>query len=378
MVDLDQGARLQAVIERVQPLDEKAIAAARQRQDLLTKPPGSLGRLERLATQLAGITGVPLPRLPRKAVIVMAADHGVAREGVSAYPPEVTAQMVQNFARGGAAINVLARQAKARVIVVDVGVATELASRLPIVHRKVAFGTANFARGPAMTPDQALASIAVGLEVVAREAKRGLDVVCLGEMGIGNTTAASALVAAMTSLPVAGVTGRGTGIDDATWQHKVAVIERALELNRPDATEPLDVLAKVGGLEIAGLVGIALGAASRRIAVVVDGFIAAAAAMLAVELCPRVRGYLIAAHRSVEVGHRVVLESLELEPLLSLDLRLGEGSGAAVVLPILDAALALLGEMATFAEAGVAGARDVASVSADEGPPPSQVHEQVG
>src|SRR5438128_1063649 len=212
MVHLDQQAQLQAVIESVQPLDEQAMAAARQRQDQLTKPPGSLGRLERLATQLAGITGSPLPRLPCKAVIVMAADHGIAREGVSAYPPEVTAQMVQNFANGGAAINVLARQANARVIVVDVGVATELASSLPIVHRKVAFGTANFARGPAMTPDQALAAIAVGLKVVAREAKRGLDVVCLGEMGIGNTTAASALVAAMTRLPVASVTGGGSGI----------------------------------------------------------------------------------------------------------------------------------------------------------------------
>ena len=225
MVHLDQRARLQAVIDRIQPLDEPAMAAARQRQDLLTKPPGSLGRLERLATQLAGITGSPLPRLPRKAVIVMAADHGVAREGVSAYPPEVTAQMVQNFANRGAAINVLARQAKARVIVVDVGVATELASNLPIVHRKVAFGTANFARGPAMTPDQALAAIGVGLDVITSEAERGLDLVCLGEMGIGNSTVASALVAAMTGCPIARVTGRGTGIDGATWQHKVAVID---------------------------------------------------------------------------------------------------------------------------------------------------------
>src|SRR5438874_10981062 len=342
MTRMDRRAQLQAVVERIQPLDEPAMAAARQRQDLLTKPPGSLGRLERLATQLAGITGSPLPRLPRKAVIVMAADHGVAREGVSAYPPEVTAQLVQNFANGGAAINVLARQAKARVIVVDVGVATELASSLPIVHRKVAFGTANFARGPAMTPDQALAAIGVGLDVITSEAERGLDLVCLGEMGIGNTTVASALVAAMTGCPIARVTGRGTGIDDATWQHKVAVIERALALNRPDATQPLEVLAKVGGLEIAALVGTALGAASRRIAVVADGFIATTAAMLAGELCPRVRGYLIAAHRSVEVGHRVVLEALALEPLVALELRLGAGSGAAVVLAILDAARAVL------------------------------------
>ena len=351
-------ARLTSLIDRIAPLDAAAMDAARQRQDLLTKPPGSLGRLERLATQLAGITGRPLPRLPRKAVIVMAADHGVAGEGVSAYPQEVTAEMVRNFASGGAAINVLARQAGARVIVVDIGVASELPATLPIVHRKIAFGTANLTDGPAMTREQALAAINVGIEVVALEAKRGLDVVCLGEMGIGNTTAASALVAAITGLPVAEVTGRGTGIDDATWRHKVAIIERALDVTKPDASEPLDVLAKVGGLEIAGLVGVALGAASQRIAVVVDGFIATSAAMVAVLLCPHIRSYLIAAHRSVEVGHRAALESLELEPLLALDLRLGEGSGAALVLPIFDAALALLIEMATFEQAGVSGASD--------------------
>ena len=332
------------------------MAAARQRQDLLTKPPGSLGRLERLATQLAGITGESLPRLPRKAVVVMAADHGVSREGVSAYPQEVTAQMVRNFASGGAAINVLARNAGARVVVVDVGIATELPSTLRIIHRKIAFGTANLADGPAMTREQALAAIGVGFEVVAREAKRGLDVVCLGEMGIGNTTSASAVVAIATGLPVADVTGRGTGIDDSTWRRKVAVIERALRINQPDAADPLDVLAKVGGLETAALVGVTLAAAERRIAVVVDGFIATSAVLLAAQLCPRVRGYLIAAHRSVEVGHRAALESLELEPLVALDLRLGEGSGAALVLPMLDAAVALLGEMATFEEAGVAGA----------------------
>jgi nicotinate-nucleotide--dimethylbenzimidazole phosphoribosyltransferase len=351
----DAEARLQSLIERIGPLDEQSMAAARLRQDLLTKPPGSLGRLERLATQLAGIASVPLPRVPRKAVIVMAADHGVAREGVSAYPQEVTAEMVRNFASGGAAINVLARQVGARVVVVDVGVASALAETLPIVHRKVAFGTANLADGPAMTHEQALAAIEVGIDVVAAEAKRGLDLVCLGEMGIGNTTAASAVVAALTGLPVAGVTGRGTGIDDSTWQRKVAVITRALDSNRPGPTNPLDVLAKVGGLEIAGLVGVTLAAAAMRIPVIVDGFIATAAAMLVVEMCPLVRGYLIAAHRSVEIGHRAALESLELEPLVALDLRLGEGSGATLVLPLVDAALGLLSEMATFEEAGVAG-----------------------
>jgi nicotinate-nucleotide--dimethylbenzimidazole phosphoribosyltransferase len=353
-MNITPNERLAELIANVQPLDEQALGASRQRQDLLTKPPGSLGRLERLATQLAGITGVARPRLPRKAVIVMAADHGVTREGVSAYPAQVTAQMVRNFAGGGAAINVLARQAGARVIVVDIGVAADLPANLPIVHRKVAFGTQNLAEQAAMTEQQALAAIGVGAEILTSEADLGLDVVCLGEMGIGNTTAASAIVAAITGLPVADVTGRGTGIDAETWTRKIQVIERALKLHQLQPGRPLDVLTKVGGLEIAGLVGVTLAAGARRIAVVVDGFIATAAALVAVELCPPVRGFLIAAHRSVEVGHRAALERLELEPLVALDLRLGEGSGAALILPMLDAAVALLDEMATFDEAGIA------------------------
>jgi nicotinate-nucleotide--dimethylbenzimidazole phosphoribosyltransferase len=354
---------LAAVIDRVRPLDPHAMAAARERQDLLTKPPGSLGRLERLATQVAGITGIIRPRLTRRTVVIMAADHRVAEQGVSAYPSEVTAQMVRNFANGGAAINVLARQFGARVVVVDVGIAAELPQSLPILHRKVAFGTANFAHGPAMTPEATLAAIAVGLDVIAAECERGLDVVCLGEMGIGNTTSASAIIAAITGLPVNQVTGRGTGIDDATWQRKVGVIERALQMHQLDPTQPLAVLSAVGGLEIAALVGVVLGAAARRIVVVVDGFIATAAALVAAELCPGVRGYLVAAHRSVEVGHQAALHRLELEPLVALDMRLGEGSGAALVLPILDAALALLDEMATFEEAGIAAVREVTDQS---------------
>jgi len=360
---------LAQVCRHVRPLDQAAMAAARQRQAELTKPPGSLGRLERLSVQIAGITGQARPRLQQPAVFVMAADHGVTAEGVSAYPMQVTRQMVENFARGGAAINVLARRAGARVVVVDVGVASDLPPDLPIRHRKVAHGTANFARGPAMSAGQAEAAIQVGLDVVADEVANGLDVVCLGEMGIGNTTAASAIVAALCGLPAAAVTGRGTGIDQATWERKVAVIERGLaqhglRANDPEcglaqhglhANEPLDVLARVGGFEIAGLVGVTLAAAAARRPVVVDGFIATAAALVASELCPLVRGYLIAAHRSVEIGHAAALERLELEPLLALDLRLGEGTGAALALPIIDAALGVLSEMATFAEAGVAG-----------------------
>jgi nicotinate-nucleotide--dimethylbenzimidazole phosphoribosyltransferase len=336
---------------RIEPLDGPAIAAARSRLDNLTKPLGSLGRLERLAQQIAGIRAEPRPRLASKTVVVLVADHGVAAEGVSAYPAAVTGQMVRSFARGTAAINVLARQVGAQVIVADLGVATDLPEDLPILHRKLAYGTANMAHGPAMTRAQAVAAIRVGLDIAA-----GLDadVVCLGEMGIGNTTAASALVATLAGLPAADVTGRGTGIDDATWRHKVATIERALSVNAPDPADPLDVLSKVGGLEIAGLVGVALGAAARRMPVVVDGFIATSAALVAAEMAPAVRRYLLAAHRSTEEGHRAALERLELEPLLALDMRLGEGTGAALVLPVLDAALGLLNEMATFEEAGVA------------------------
>lgn len=349
-------ARLKDVVGRVGPLDDAAQVEARRRQDELTKPPGSLGRLERLATQIAGITGNARPRLSRKAVIVVAGDHGVSAEGVSAYPSEVTGQMVRNFAQGGAAINVLARRAGARVVVVDVGVHESLPPELPILHRKVAAGTSNLALGPAMTRTQTLQAIGVGLDVVGAEFARGIDVICLGEMGIGNTTAASAIVATLTKSEVAYVTGRGTGIDDATWERKVGVIERALALNTPEPSEPLDVLTKVGGLEIAALVGVILAGAARRLPVIVDGFITTAAALVAADLCPEARSYLIAAHRSVERGHLVALEHLELEPLLALDMRLGEGTGAALALSVVDAALALLDEMTTFGDAGISGA----------------------
>ncbi|MBV9356416.1 MAG: nicotinate-nucleotide--dimethylbenzimidazole phosphoribosyltransferase [Chloroflexi bacterium] len=352
---LGAESRLRQVVGRIEALDQRSQRAAQQRQDELTKPPGSLGRLERLAVQIAGITRTARPRLTHPVVVVAAADHGVTAEGVSAYPSEVTAQMVRNFAHGGAAINVLARQAGTRVVVVDVGVAEPLPAELAIVHRKVAPGSANMAHGPAMTRAQALRAIEVGLDVVEAEAGRGIDLVCLGEMGIGNTSAASAVVASLTGTPIAAVTGRGTGIDDATWQRKVDVLTRALAVNRPDPTDPLDVLAKVGGFEIAALVGVILGGAARRLPIVMDGFITTAAALVAAGFRPGVRSYLIAAHRSVEQGHRVALEHLELEPLLVLDMRLGEGTAAALVIPIIEAAVALLDEMATFDEAGVSG-----------------------
>jgi nicotinate-nucleotide--dimethylbenzimidazole phosphoribosyltransferase len=346
--------RIRELIDRIRPLDVAAMRAARERQDRLTKPQGSLGRLEELAVRLAGITGRPLPHFPRKVVVLLAADHGVAVEGVSAYPREVTAQMVQNFLRGGAAINVLARRVGARVIVADLGVATDLPEHPDLLRLKIGYGTHNLSRGPAMTPEAALAAIFAGVDLIEREISRGLDLVGTGDMGIGNTTPSSAIVAALTGCPVAEVTGRGTGLDEAGWRHKISVIQRALDLNQPDPTDPLDVLAKVGGYEIAGLVGVMLGAAAQHRPVVIDGFISGAAALLATELAPRVREYLIAAHNSVEVGHRLMLERMELVPLLNLNLRLGEGSGAAIAMHLVDDAAAILAEMATFDEAGVA------------------------
>ena len=345
--------QIEEIIANIPPLDEAAMQAARARQDRLTKPPGSLGRLEELSIQLAGMRADPFAAVERKAVIIMAADHGVAREGVSAYPTEVTAQMVLNFLRGGAAINVLARQAGARVTVVDIGVAVEFEPTPGLVQRKVMRGTRNQAEGPAMTRTEAEQAIQVGLDVLSEEAAHGLDIVATGDMGIGNTTPSSAIVAAMTGLPVAQVVGRGTGIDDQGLERKIKVIEKSLAVNQPDRNDPMDVLHKVGGLEIAGLTGVMLGAASRRIPVVVDGFISTAAALIAVALAPRAREYLISAHQSVEIGHQVMLKHLNLVPLLDLNLRLGEGTGAALAFSLIEASTRLLREMATFDEAGV-------------------------
>lgn len=356
MGDADDAAWLAALIAAVAPPDAAAMASARARQDELTKPTGSLGRLEDVVIQLAGATGQPLPDVTRKAVITLAGDHGVTAEGVSAYPAEVTPQMVINFLRGGAAINALAGWAGARVVVVDIGVAAPLDHPL-LVSRKVAPGTANLAREPAMTRAQTLAALLVGADVLADEAARGLDLVALGEMGIGNTTAASALTAALIGASPAEATGRGTGVDDAALAHKIEVVAGALALHglaTPGATpDPLDVLARVGGLEIAGMAGVILAAAARRIPVVLDGFISGAAALVAVALCPATLPYLFAGHVSAERGHRIILERLGLIPLLDLGLRLGEGTGAALAMGLIEAATRAHREMATFAEAGV-------------------------
>jgi nicotinate-nucleotide--dimethylbenzimidazole phosphoribosyltransferase len=344
---------------QVAALDEQAMEAARARQTILTKPPGSLGRLEDLAIWLAGVTGQPIPRpLSRRAVLVLAADHGVASRGVSAYPREVTAQMVLNFAGGGAAINALAGSAGARVVVADLGVAADLNAVPGLCHHSVALGTADMASGPAMTSVQARRSVEAGLSLLEAEIVRGLDVVCTGEMGIGNTTAAAAITATITGSAVETVTGRGTGVDDARLQHKIDTIEQALRVNDPDPTDALAVLAAVGGFEIGGLAGVIIGAAARRIPVVLDGYIAGAAALLAVTLCPAAGAYLLAAHRSAEPGHARALDHLRLVPLLDLHLRLGEGTGAVLALPLLDAAVAAHAGMATFDSAGISGATD--------------------
>lgn len=343
------------IIPEIPELDRAAAELARERQAQLTKPAGSLGQLEEISIQLAGISGRSRPSIPRKGVFIMAADHGVCREGVSAYPAEVTPQMVLNFLHGGAAINVLARQAGARVVIVDIGVASEFADLPGLVRRKVALGTQNMAQGPAMTREQAEQAIQVGIEVVQKEIDAGLDIAATGDMGIGNTTASSAIAAVFTGLPVAQLTGRGTGIDAAGLARKVAIIERALEVNRPDPSDALDVLSKVGGLEIAGLAGVIIGSAARRVPVVVDGFISGAAALVAAELVPAVKPYMIAAHQSVEIGHRAILERLGLRPLINLDLRLGEGTGSALAFHLIEGAARILDEMATFAEAGVSG-----------------------
>lgn len=353
------SALLDATVASIRSLDTEAMRRARARQSHLTKPADSLGRLEALSIQLAGVTGTERPRLGATAIVIMAADHGVAAEGVSAYPPSVTVEMIRNFLAGGAAINAIARMLNARVTVVDMGTSTPVASDDPrLILRRVAAGTANIARGPAMTRGQALTAVEAGIAIAEDLAGQRVGVVCAGEMGIGNTTAASAIIAAVTRRPAAAVTGRGTGLDDAGLVRKVEVIERALRINRPDPSDPLDVLAKVGGFEIGGLIGLMLGAAKRRLTIVVDGLISTAAALLAVRFSPAVQGYLVAGHRSVEPGHAVALDAIGLEPLLALELRLGEGSGAALAVPIVRAAARTLAEMATFEEAAVSPGAD--------------------
>uniref|UniRef100_A0A7C3Z7Q1 Nicotinate-nucleotide--dimethylbenzimidazole phosphoribosyltransferase n=1 Tax=Desulfobacca acetoxidans TaxID=60893 RepID=A0A7C3Z7Q1_9BACT len=340
---------------QIKPLDPQWTARAQERLDSLTKPPGSLGRLEELAAQYAAIREEIFPPLQIKRVVVFAADHGVVAEKVSAYPQEVTFQMVYNFVRGGAGINVLARHVGARVEVVDIGVNHDFEPDLNLISRKVAYGTRNMAKEPAMTREEALRAVWVGVERAQEALEEGVDVLAAGDMGIGNTTAAAALTAVFTGRPAGAAAGRGTGIDASTYNHKIAVINRALALNKPTADDPLGALAAVGGLEIAGITGLILGAAAARRPLVLDGFIATAGALVAARMAPAVTDYLIAAHRSAEPGHQLMLDHLGLKPLVSLQMRLGEGTGAALGISLLEAGWRIYREMATFEEAGVAG-----------------------
>ena len=344
---------LDRVLKAIKPLDSSTMAAARRRQDSLTKPHGSLGRLEELSIQIAGIRGEAIPKLEDKAIITMAADHGVVAEGVSLYPQEVTRQMVLNFLQDGAAINVLANHVGARVIVVDMGVIGGFQAMPGLLCKMIDFGTKNMAKGPAMTHQQAMDALKAGIELVEAEAKIGLDIIGTGDMGLGNTTASSAIFAAISGEPVKKVTGRGTGIDNKQLAHKVKVIETALSINKPNPEDPIDVLAKVGGFEIGGLAGVILAGAAQRVPVVIDGFISGAAALIATGLSPQVKDYLIAAHVSAESGHKFLLDFLGLKPLLNLNMRLGEGTGAALGIFLAEAAVNILAQMATFAEAGV-------------------------
>ena len=344
---------LDEVIGRITPADHRAKRAARLRQERLTKPPGSLGRLEVLSIQLAGIFAADRPKLRGKTIIVAAGDHGVVAQGVTGYPQEVTAQMVLNFLAGGAAINVMARKAGVDLIIVNAGVATPLPNHPDLRAAAVGRGAADITQGPAMTRDEAEACVYEGVRLALEVAESGADIIGTGDMGIGNTTASSAIVATLTGRPPSETTGRGTGRNDRELDCKIAVVERALEINRPDQNDALDVLAKVGGFEIGVLAGVVLGGALARRVVVLDGFVSGAAGLITHSLCPNVRDYLVAAHLSAETGHRIALSHMGLWPLLDLDMRLGEGTGAVLAMGLVDAAAACLAEMATFDEACV-------------------------
>lgn len=344
---------MEKLISQITPLDKNAMDLARRRQNQLTKPQGSLGRLESLSIQLAGITGEVYPDVTRKLVLVMAGDHGVVEEGVSAYPQDVTAQMVMNMIRGGAAVNVLARQCGAHVLIVDMGIKMDIEPYDNLLVKKIAHGTGNIAREPAMSRKQAEEAILIGEEIITAEIKKGVDIFATGEMGIGNTTPSAAIAMLLTKKPAEQIVGRGTGISDLGLKNKINAIKKAVLVNKPDPEDGLDILSKIGGFEIAGLTGAILAAAAYRKPIVIDGFISTAAAMVAVVIAPVVREFLIASHISTETGHSIMLDWLGLNPLIDLGLRLGEGSGAVLCFPIIEAACKIIKEMATFDEAGV-------------------------
>jgi len=356
---------IQKTIKKIIPVKSEFVEMAQKRLDDLTKPQGSLGRLEEFAKRLVAITENLMPELDKKVIFTFVGDHGVTDEGVSAYPKGVTKQMVFNFLRGGAGINVLARHAKAEVVVIDIGVDYDFGNPFvsPLtkggikgglfVSKKVLYGTKNMRKGPAMTRDEALRCIEIGINLADEYTLKGYRIFGTGDMGIGNTTPSSAIAAVLTGKPVSEVTGRGTGISDVTLKRKIKVVEDAISLNEPDPSDPIDVLSKVGGAEIGGIAGLIIGAASKRIPVVIDGFISTAGALIAYCLEPKTMDYMFAAHNSAEIGHRAMLQKIGLSPILDLNLRLGEGTGVALAMLMIDSGLKIYKEMATFNEAGI-------------------------
>ncbi|MDI6735468.1 MAG: nicotinate-nucleotide--dimethylbenzimidazole phosphoribosyltransferase [bacterium] len=346
--------KIDKLLESIKPIDYSSFEETQRRLDNLTKPQGSLGRLEEFARLIVAITGKKNPDLSKKVIFTLAGDHGVCEEGVSLFPQEVTPQMVYNFIHGGAGINVLSKHVGAKVIVVDMGVAVDLEPHPNLIIKKIGYGTKNITKHPAMTYRQTINSILAGVEVFEDEmSKSGIDITGTGDMGIGNTTPSSAIVAAITRKSVEKVTGRGTGIDDEGLNRKINIIKKAIEFNHPNSKNGLDVLSKLGGFEIGGLVGIILAAAANRVPVVIDGFISGAAALIAYTMKPETKDYMIAGHTSVEKGHQVILDFIGLSPILNMNLRLGEGTGAALAMNLVDAGVKILTQMATFEQAGV-------------------------
>jgi nicotinate-nucleotide--dimethylbenzimidazole phosphoribosyltransferase len=344
--------RLRQILKEIKPLDADAIKAAKSRQARLAKPPGSLGRLEELSIQLAGITGTVKNEMKKKRILVFCADNGVVKEGVASAPQSVTAAQTINLTRGMTGAAVLARRFGCELSVCDVGVNADM-SDSRFINRKIAYGTANIAQGAAMTREQAVQAILSGYDLAVDAVRGGADVLGVGEMGIGNTTTSSAVLSVITGKPVHDVTGRGGGLTDGMFVHKLSVIEKAIQINRPDPEDTVDVIAKVGGFDIAAMAGAFIGAAVMRVPVVIDGFISAAAALCAYRLCPDTRAYMIPSHASAEVGYRAAMEALGLRPLFDLGMRLGEGSGCPIAMMMLDAACAVMNDMATFEEAGI-------------------------
>ncbi|ABR46692.1 Nicotinate-nucleotide--dimethylbenzimidazole phosphoribosyltransferase [Alkaliphilus metalliredigens QYMF] len=345
--------KLKETIRMIEELDQETMQKARERVDNLIKPPKSLGRLEDLAVQLAGITKTIHPTVANKAIIVMAADHGVYEEGIAGFPQEITVVQTLNFVKGVTGVCALGKVSGTKIIPVDIGVKEDLDPNAGVLIRKIKYGTDNMAKGPAMSREEAIRALEVGIEVANEEIKNGVTLLGTGEMGIGNTTASTAILSVLGNFDPKEITGRGAGLSPEGIQRKAAVIKRAIEVNQPDATDGIDVVAKVGGLEIAGMAGVMLAAAANRIPVVVDGYIATAAALIAVSLEPKTKQYLIPSHASAEIGSIKATELLGIKPMIHMDLCLGEGSGAALVFPIVEAACHMINCMPTFEEAGI-------------------------